>query len=75
MKPDLTQIILCPINGQLPRRLTSEELEFINQQILAGKILRYDASIVCDILVEGHVTEDGKYAYTMDACILMLMTE
>lgn len=76
VKPDLLEILCCPLTKTLLRILTPEEVQKINERVAAGAVQFESGTQVRDPLQEGLITVDNARIYTVrDNIPVMLVDE
>ncbi len=71
----LYPFLICPISRIKLHSLNSRQLQLINRQIKNGDIVTVQKQKVEKVLMEGFISEDGKYIYRIDEGLPILLPD
>ncbi|MCW5977243.1 MAG: hypothetical protein KIT09_04160 [Bryobacteraceae bacterium] len=76
VKPDLLEILCCPLTKTPLKALDDDAIRDINERIGAGQVKYESGAVVKDPLQEGLITVDGQRIYAVrDGIPVMLVDE
>lgn len=75
MDQRLLDILCCPVSKRPLRRITREQLRYLNDAIAAGGVLKVTGETQAAALDDALVREDGQVVYPVDDGIPVLLAD